>query len=341
MSRKGKYIYGVVRDAHHAAGTKPAALNGVYTVPYKAVSAAVSDSEIIDYENLPGHIAARRLFEHQAVMERLMEEFTVIPARLGTYVYGEEEVTQVLTAGYRMFQDIFEKIEGRIELDVMASWVDLRAVVQALSEEGEVKAVRQALLDKKDGITVDDRIEAGMLVKNCLDKKKTECAGAVKKSLENLCRDIKEHGTPDDATIMNAAFFLDKERRVFFEERLEELSDSFGGEVRFKCVGPLPPYNFYVLEIKRLRYDEIQQARKKFALGDFATKKDIKAAYRKYASMHHPDKLPGPQHAQAGAEYVAIADAYSLLSTYCRYDSCSFKAEDFAKNSIVVAAKAP
>ena len=303
---------------------------------------AVSDSEIIDYEKLPGDVAARRLIEHQAVMEKLMKEFTVIPARLGTYVLGEEEVMQALTAGYRMFRDIFEKIEGGIELDVMAAWVDLPSrSYKRLSEEGEVKAARQALLDKKEDITVDDQIKAGMLVKNCLDKKKTESAGAIKESLENLCRDIKEHGMPDDATIMNAAFFLDKERRVYFEERLEELSGTFGGDVRFKCVGPLPPYNFYLLEIKRLQYDEIQQARKKLALGDFATKKDIKTAYRKYASMHHPDKLPGPQAPRAGAEYVAIANAYRLLSAYCRHDACSFKAEDFAENSIVVAARGP
>jgi hypothetical protein len=42
MRRKGKYIYGVVRDAHRAAGSNPAALNGVYTVPYRDVYAAVT-----------------------------------------------------------------------------------------------------------------------------------------------------------------------------------------------------------------------------------------------------------------------------------------------------------
>ena len=71
---------------------------------------------------------------------------------------------------------------------------------------------------------------------------------------------------------------------VHFEERLDELNGSFGGKVRFKCVGPLPPYNFYVLEIEKLQYDEIERAKEKLALSAFATKDEIKKAYRKCAS---------------------------------------------------------
>ncbi len=91
---------------------------------------------------------------------------------------------------------------------------------------------------------------------------------------------------------MNAAFFIDKHAQVHFEERLDELNDSFGGKVHFKCIGPLPPYNFYVLEIEKLQYDEIERAKEKLALSAFATKDDIKKAYKKCASMYHPDKQP-------------------------------------------------
>ena len=123
------------------AGSSLLASHGIYAVPYKDVSAAVGDSEIIDYRKLPGDVAARRLVEHQVVMEKLMKEFTVIPVRLGTYVLGEDEVMQALTKGYQMFKEIFEKIEGRIELDVVAAWVDLHAVIKEVSEEEEVKSV--------------------------------------------------------------------------------------------------------------------------------------------------------------------------------------------------------
>jgi hypothetical protein len=339
MNDQGKCIYGVINNGSHGAGSNMPTSRGIYTVPYKDVSAAVSDSEIIDYGKLPGDAAARRLIEHQVVMEKLMKDFTVIPARLGTYVLDEDEVMLALTKGYHVFKEVFAKIEGGIELDIVATWVDLHAVIKEISEEEEVKAVKQALFNKRGGITVDDQMKIGMLIESCLNKKKHEYALTIKDSLKDLCRNIKEYTMLDDATIMNAAFFVDKPRHIHFEERLDELSGSFGGKVHFKCVGPLPPYNFCVLEIEKLQYDEIERAKEKLALSAFATKDEIKRAYKKCASVCHPDKQPDKKNGEAETEYVEITNAYRLLSAYCQHDACSFKKEDFAVNSIIVKVK--
>jgi DnaJ-domain-containing protein 1 len=340
MTDKGIYIYGVIDNGSCAAGPPGLASHGIHTVPYKDISAVVADSVVIDRGKLPGDVAVRRLIEHQVVMERLMKDFTVIPARPGTYVLGEDEVMLALTKGYHVFKEVLAKIEGRIELDVVAAWADLHAVIREVSEEEEVKAVKQALFTKKEGITVDDQMKAGTVIKSCLDRKKQEYALTMKNSLENLCRNIKEYTVLNDVTIMNAAFFIDKSGRTRFEERLDELSGSFGGKVHFKCVGPLPPYNFYMLDITQLQYDDVERAREKLALSAFTTKDEIKRAYRKSASMYHPDKQFDTQsHAQkakANTEYGEITKAYGLLSTYCQDGACSFKKEEFAGKSIIV-----
>ncbi|MBA4391857.1 MAG: hypothetical protein C0399_13110 [Syntrophus sp. (in: bacteria)] len=344
MSATGKYIYGVINTGSIAAGSGLLTSNGIYTVPYMDVSAVVSDSQIIDYTNLSGDVAAQCLIQHQLVIEKVMKEFTIIPMRLGTYVLNEDEVMQVLTKGYRMFKEIFEKIEDRIEIDVVATWVDLNAFIKEVSEKEEVKALKQSLLDKKESITVDDQIKMGMLIKSYLNKKKDEYADAIKDSLKNLCRDMKEYTMPEDVMILNAAFFIENGMRIPFEERLDELNDGFNGKVHFKCIGPLPPYNFYVLEIKKLQYGEIDRARGKLGLNTFASKDDIKKAYRSYASLYHPDKLSDTQSdtqkAEAEIHYDEITKAYRLLSEYCQHESCSMKEEDFAGNSIIVRVKA-
>lgn len=343
MSNMGKYIYGVINTESHAAGSGLLTSNGIYTVPYMDVSAVVSDSGIIDYTNLPGDAAAQRLIQHQLVIEKVMKEFTIIPMRLGTYVLNEDEVMQVLAKGHRMFKEIFEKIEGRIEIDVIATWVDLNMVIKEVSEEEEVKALKQSLLNKKESITVDDQIKTGMLIKGYLNKKKNECAYTIKDSLKNLCRDMKEYTMPDDMTILNAAFFIDNGMCIPFEERLDELNNDFGGKVHFKYIGPLPPYNFYVLEIKKLQYEEIDRAREKLALDDVATKEDIKKAYKYAAVKYHPDKQSDTQSdtqkAEAEMEYDEITKAYRLLSEYCQHESCSMKEEDFAGDSIIIRIK--
>ncbi|MBA4391528.1 MAG: hypothetical protein C0399_11420 [Syntrophus sp. (in: bacteria)] len=339
----GKYIYGVMNTGSHAADSGFLTSNGIYSISYKDVSAVVRDSGAIDYTNLPGDVAAQRLVQHQLVIEKVMREFTIIPMRLGTYVLNEDEVIQVLKMGHRMFKEVFEEIEGRIEVDVVATWTDLNIVIRRVSESEEIMALKQSLLNKEEGITIDDQIKMGALIKSHLNKKKDEYAHTIKDSLKDLCRNMKEYTMTDDSIIMNAAFFIDNGMRIPFEERLEELNNSFSGKVHFKYIGPLPPYNFYVLEIIKLQYEEVDWAREKLSLNMFATKDDIKRAYRRCASVYHPDKhfntQSDTQKAEAEMEYGEITKAYGLLSEYCQHESCSMKKEDFAWNSIIVRVK--
>jgi hypothetical protein len=343
MSTTGKYIYGVINTESHPPDSGLLTSNEMYAVTYRDVSAVVGDSEIFDYTNVPGDVAARHLIRHQLLIEKIMQEFTIIPMRLGTYVLNEDEVMEVLAKGHRMFKEIFENIEGRIEIDVVASWVDLNMVIKEICEEEEAKALKQSLLDKKEDMTVDDRIKMGMLIKNLLNKKKDEYAHAIKDSLKGLCRNMKEYTMTDDGTIMNAAFLIDNGMRIPFEERLDALNDGFSGKVHFKCIGSLPPYNFYVLEIKKMHYEEINRARERLGLGVSATKDDIKKAYRGCASVYHPDRQSetqsDTQKTEAATQFDEITKAYRLLSEYCHHESCSFKEEDFAGNSIIVRTK--
>lgn len=339
MNNTGKYIYGIINTGASAEDSRLLNSNGPYTVAYLDVSAVVSDSPMIDYTKLPGDVAAQRLIQHQLVIEKVMQEFTIIPMKLGTCVLNEDEVIQVLTKGRPMFHEIFEKIEGGTELDIVVTWVDLNVVIKEASEEGEVKALKQLLLDKKEGITVDDQIKMGLLIKDHLNKKKDEYAGPIRASLKSLCRDMKEYAVAEDTMIFNAAFFIDKGMLISFDEKLDELNSRFSGKVHFKCIGPLPPYNFSVLEIKKLEYGEIERAREKLGLNTFASKDGIKRAYRKCASLYHPDKQSDAQKADAEMKYDEITNAYRLLSEYCQYESCSLKEEDFAGNSIIVRIK--
>jgi hypothetical protein len=340
MSDKGKYIYGVINTQSSGPAADLPGSNGTYIVPYRDVAAIVGDAEIHNYTDMPVDVAARHLAEYQLVIEKVMQKFAIIPARLGTHVLTEDEVTQVLIRGYPVFREIFNEIVGRIEIDVVAGWVDLNEVIREVSGNEEMMALKQSLLDKKEGITVDDRIKMGMLIKGLLDRKKDEFASTIKDSLRDLCRNTREYVMTDDGTILNGAFFVDNGMRIPFEERLVELNDGFDGKVYFKCVGPLPPYSFYVFEVRRFQWEEIDRAREKLGLDTFTTKDDIKRAYRRCASRYHPDRQLETQsetkQAQTKIEYDETTKAYRLLSEYCEHERCSMKKEEFAGNSLIV-----
>jgi DnaJ-class molecular chaperone len=77
-------------------------------------------------------------------------------------------------------------------------------------------------------------------------------------------------------------------------------------------------------------FDDIEEARKLLGLGEAATLKEIKKAYRTLAHRHHPDK----QGQDAGGESETMKQlnrAYKLLMDFCNEYKYSFKPEDVAR----------
>jgi DnaJ-class molecular chaperone len=74
-------------------------------------------------------------------------------------------------------------------------------------------------------------------------------------------------------------------------------------------------------------FNEIEEARKLLGLGEEATLKEIKKAYRKLANRHHPDKL-AEDDTWEDETMKRLNLAYRLLLDYCNEYKYSFREED-------------
>jgi DnaJ-class molecular chaperone len=78
------------------------------------------------------------------------------------------------------------------------------------------------------------------------------------------------------------------------------------------------------------KLEEIDEARRLLGLGEAATLREIKSAFRRLAHRHHPDK-----HTVASSEDVEMMKklnrAYKALMDYCTDYKYSFKEEDVAR----------
>ena len=77
-------------------------------------------------------------------------------------------------------------------------------------------------------------------------------------------------------------------------------------------------------------FEEIDTARNLLGLGDAATLKEIKRAYRQKAFQHHPDKSRGGKK-QDEEMMKRLNWAYKVLTEYCANYKYSFKEEAVAK----------
>jgi hypothetical protein len=262
--------------------------------------------------------------------------------RLGTFVQSNEEVKEILTGGYRTIKDIFERAKEAVEIDVAATITDFNSFLREISQEEEIKQLKQSLLGKKGGITTDDQTKVGVLVKRYLDKRKANYANRIQAALSVVCDRFKAHDLMDDKMAINTAFLLNRNRQKDFMQRVEEINNEFEEKLNFRCVGPLPPYSFYTLEIKKVQFEEIDWAKKILGLGnDFITADEIKKAHHRLALTCHPDKNPGTPDIEK--KFDEMTRAYRILLGYYRASSqaendqgCCLNEDAFEKNTLLV-----
>jgi hypothetical protein len=346
MAETAKYIYGVIAVSEARAldptaferEVQPASpeCRTVSAIVHQGVAAVVSDSAISDHTHLLKDALARLLVTHQMVVEAVMGlGYTVIPMRLGTFARDEREVREILGRGKGLVRDISAKVANRIEVDVVATWNDLGAILKEIAEHPAIRQLKAELLANPAGVSLEDQMRIGVKVKELLDQTRTELAAAVGAALNPVCADRREHDLMDDKMIANTAYLLDRGRQPQFDQAVQELNTRFNGRLNFRCVGPLPPYSFYTLEARKLQFDTIDWARRKLGLvKDAVTQEDIRRAHRQMAFSSHPDRNAGSP--VMSREFDEVTKAYRILNEFCQEGRCSFDPASFQEHSIQV-----
>jgi hypothetical protein len=341
-----KYIYGVICNQEaglfDAAGferevrvTTPECRE-VSAIGYQDIAAVVSESAISDHTHLLRDALARLLVRHQMVVETVMSlGYTVIPLKLGTFANDEPEVSEILRRGYRLIRAIHPQVASRIEVDVVTTWSDLTLILKEIAERSEIRQLKAELQANPAGVSVEDQMRLGVMVKKFLDQTRADLAQEIHTALKSHSADMREHDLMDDKMVSNAAFLLDRTRQARFDQTVKELDARFLGRLNFRCVGPLPAYSFYTLEARKLQFDRIDWARRKLGLvKDAISRDEIRTAHRRLAFSAHPDRNAGSL--LMGREFDEITNAYRILDEYCQDDRCSFDPASLQENTIQV-----
>lgn len=184
------------------------------------------------------------LWWHEAVVEALMANRTVLPVRFGTVLADESALQSALMAHYADFVSGLRRVYGRIELSV-----------QVLADkehpwDGDngwpTNDVRQKVSNQQaanDGHSyMLARLEAERR-----DRARHQQAKAMATQLHDALHSIAVESTCQvlltPHLLLKAAYLIERERMVTFCQTVESLSLAYSA-LRFLCTGPWPPYNF-------------------------------------------------------------------------------------------------
>lgn len=310
------YVYGIIKtsDAQGfgAIGIGDQAASNVLTIGFKDLAAVISCSPLMTYDSLAKEKVVKDLVIHQSVIEKVMKRFTILPVKFGTMVETEDEVIKFLEKGYVLLSNELDKMEGKIELDLVAWW-DTPKIVATISQHNhEIQEKQQELALKGDKVSIEDKVKLGICIEKALKAEKMRAHRLILQALQQETEDVCPHDLASNEMIFNAAFLLEKKNEELFHTVVHHLDHQLESNVNFRVVGPLPPYSFSTIVFNKIDPESIEEAKKTLGLTGAISDKTVRDAYHECAKKYHPDK----NSEEDSGQFQLIHSAYKILNNF-------------------------
>jgi Gas vesicle synthesis protein GvpL/GvpF len=167
------------------------------------------------------------LWAHEAVVEALMEDGAVLPARFGTVVESVERLRDELVSRQQEFVSALNRVRGRVELGVRAVWPEG-------TTDGTPAASGRDYLERK---LREQRAAA-------------EATSSVHEPLARLAVESTVRVQQSPCLTVIGSYLVDRGTVAGFRREAEQLARTLDG-VELACTGPWPPYSFTGEEERR------------------------------------------------------------------------------------------
>jgi curved DNA-binding protein CbpA len=348
MSEEGKYIYCIIGKTTTLPSEARTPTNFGYIgvnnrevnlVHYKDISVVVSNTPVINFDRLDKKELTRHVATHQRVNEEVMKDYDIVPMAFGIIAPGVEEVRRVLEKAYLQFKTALKNITGKAEFAVQIWWNPQKILEELANTNPEIQKLKQEISLKGAILGMPIKLKLGKLIQKEAETRRQTFVNDIHTFLKSLSFDSTSNKLIDNEMIANFSFLIEKTRESELDKKMQELGKKYEGRLKFKYIGPMPPYSFVNINLKLGNFEVVDGARKLLGLGEEAIFDEIRKAYYKLSHRYHPDKFQGDE-----VQMKKITQAYRFLENYC--ESCdellgqksqkySFKEED-VKNSIMI-----
>ncbi len=247
----------------------------------------------------------RQLLAQQQLVEVIMGITPILPVKFGTNAPDRESVERCLASGEVEFSEAFERTSGKVQFEIQTHW-NLEDVLAKISRSPELASLKSAGAEP---------VEVGKAVKSLLEKERSELSSCLSSHLRSVAADSVDNALVDDRMVLNTSLLIDRKKTEELDSCLETIDAAHNDRLNFRCVGPMPPYNFATVEVSFLDPEKVSWARKFLGLDEEAYLEEIRAVYHRLARQKHPDTaLPSAD----DSEMTALLDAYQTLCAFTK-----------------------
>ncbi len=239
----GKYIYCIIKKPQRSFGVEFCGVGGgkLHVINSGELAAIVSDSPIMDYP-----ITRENTMTHQRAIEEVMRtNLSVLPVSFGTVAENKAVVEKkLLESKQSELLDALQRVEGKVELNLKAIWLDMSSTFQkVVAENPDLALLKKEFAGSRLGM--DTTIKIGKLVEDGLQARRNKIREEILSLFEDIVVDHKDTPRLGEQMIFNVAVLIPQNKQKAFDKAVADLDEKYKDEnAYFKYIGPIPPFNF-------------------------------------------------------------------------------------------------
>lgn len=244
----GSYVYGII-----PAGTRIP--DGLEPLPGRAGEDGGSGLGLVTHDRLAAVVSdiavgralgtRKDLMAHEAVLNGIAQETTVLPMRFGAVVTDDDAVADELLAPYQdYFVHALEQMAGHVEFRLRGDYEQDAVLSRIIDADPEIQRLSESIRGVDEDASYYDRIKLGESISQAMDQLRAEDAQAVVDAIARfaVATEVKEAGGENGA--VHVAFLVRDDHRSDFERGVDDLGDAWDGRVRLRLIGPTAAFDF-------------------------------------------------------------------------------------------------
>jgi len=238
------YAYGII-DSNSGMDEPLRELGeaSVYNIPYRDI--AVTVSELNDEAK---EITDTYILEHERIVERLMEGFTVLPMRFLTVFNTKKDLLSMAEFYYEDFKDNLVRLRNKVEFGIKIIWPQdtiKQRIINAWNKSNHSLSIPA---DSKAKSFLKEKFKQQQIEKE-FQEEANRCIAVVDDYFNKIACEKKLKRLQTENLLLNSSYLLEKQRQNDFKQAFEQLK-SAPGDLKFLFSGPWPCYNFVTLTKK-------------------------------------------------------------------------------------------
>jgi len=207
----------------------------VRTVKTAGLTAVVSDA--------PEGLRAKRrdVAAHQAVLERLMADGSVLPMRFGLLGPDDEQVAAALEENREGYTSRLAELADCLEFYLKVGRDEEDLLHEVLRESDEVRRLNE--YTRENPGAHNEKMRLGELITEEVNRRQDRDAKEMADRLAPSALNMAV-GDPTKESFLNVSFLVKRENAAAFSEAVHQEAALHSEAFTFRLNGPLPPYSF-------------------------------------------------------------------------------------------------